>query len=174
MSVSFGRTTQNSFPSGSARTVQDSAPVWPMSTRRAPSARRRSILIAVRGAGGEVEMQAVFDRFLAGDRHEAHADGRVLAGPDDDLVLPLGKDLPAERLRPEPGQAGQVVSVNDDVVESDGHVDSMRGALDRMPETRCCAADRSVTGGHVTRWRPDRVVSLIRGSPRAQPAEHVA
>jgi hypothetical protein len=39
MSVSFGRTTQNSFPSGSARTVQDSAPVCPMSTRRAPSAR---------------------------------------------------------------------------------------------------------------------------------------
>src|SRR5580704_2352553 len=43
VSVSFGRTTQNSFPSGSARTVQDSVPVWPMSTRRAPSARRRSI-----------------------------------------------------------------------------------------------------------------------------------
>ena len=43
MSVSFGRTMQNSFPSGSARTVQDSAPVWPMSGRRAPSARRRSI-----------------------------------------------------------------------------------------------------------------------------------
>jgi hypothetical protein len=43
MSVSFGRTTQNSFPSGSARTVQDSAPVWPISVRRAPSARRRSI-----------------------------------------------------------------------------------------------------------------------------------
>ena len=35
MSVSSGRTTQNSFPSGSARTVQDSAPAWPMSTRRA-------------------------------------------------------------------------------------------------------------------------------------------
>jgi hypothetical protein len=43
MSVSFGRTTQNSLPSGSARTVQDSAPVCPMSTRRAPSATRRSI-----------------------------------------------------------------------------------------------------------------------------------
>ena len=27
MSVSFGRITQNSFPSGSARTVQDSSPV---------------------------------------------------------------------------------------------------------------------------------------------------
>ena len=38
MSVSFGRTTQNSFPSGSARTVQDSAPVCPMSTRRVPVA----------------------------------------------------------------------------------------------------------------------------------------
>ena len=43
MSVCFGRTTQNSFPSGSARTAQASAPVCPMSTRRAPSVRRRSI-----------------------------------------------------------------------------------------------------------------------------------
>jgi len=32
MSVSFEHTTQNSFPSGSAGTVQDSAPVWPIST----------------------------------------------------------------------------------------------------------------------------------------------
>ena len=43
MSVSFGRTTQNSLSSGSARTVQDSTPVCPISTRRAPSARSRSI-----------------------------------------------------------------------------------------------------------------------------------
>jgi hypothetical protein len=54
-------------------------------------------------------------------------------GPDDDLVRPLGQDLPAERLRPEPGQARQIVSVNHDVVELDGHVDSMRGTLDRIP-----------------------------------------
>jgi hypothetical protein len=32
-----GRSTQNSLPSGSARTTQDTSP-WPMSTRRAPSA----------------------------------------------------------------------------------------------------------------------------------------
>jgi hypothetical protein len=73
-------------------------------------------------------MHAVLDRLGVGDRHEAHADGCVLAGPDDDLVLPLGEHLPAGRLRPEPGQAGQVVSVNDDVVKSDGHADSMRHA----------------------------------------------
>jgi hypothetical protein len=36
-------------------------------------------------------------------------------------------------LRPEPGQAGQVVSVNDDVVKSDRHIDSMRGALGCLP-----------------------------------------
>jgi glucose/arabinose dehydrogenase len=75
-------------------------------------------------------MHAVLDRLGVGDRHEAHAGGRVLVGPDDDLVLPLGQDLPAQRLRPEPGQAGQIVSVNDDVVDSDGHIDSMRGTLD--------------------------------------------
>jgi hypothetical protein len=80
-----------------------------------------NLLIAVRGAAGEVKMHSVLDRLGIGDRHEAHADGRVLVSPDD-LVLPLGQDLPAKRLRLEPGQAGQIVSVNDDVVESDGHV----------------------------------------------------
>ena len=96
-------------------------------------------------------MHAVLDRLGIGDRHEAHADGCVFVSPDDDLVLPFGQDLPAERLRPEPGQAGQVVSVNDDVVESDGHVDSMRGTLGRIPESRCSAADGSIAEGHVTR-----------------------
>ena len=142
MSVSFGRTTQNSFPSGSARTVQDSAPVWPVSARRAPSVRRRSISWS-RSAALVVRSRST--RFLTvlaiGDRHEADADRRALVGPDDDLVLPLGQDLPAQRLRPEPGQGGQIVSVDDDVVESDGHAASMRDTVDRIPGTRCSAAD---------------------------------
>jgi hypothetical protein len=33
------------------------------------------------------------------------------------------------------------VSVNHDVVEPDGHADSMRGTLDRIPEACCSAAD---------------------------------
>ena len=70
--------------------------------------------------------------------------------PDDDLVLPLGQDLPAQRLRPEPGHAGQIVSVNDDVVESDGHAARMRGTVDRIPGTRCSAAGGSITGDHAT------------------------
>jgi len=37
------------------------------------------------------------------------------------------------------------VSVNDDVVEPDGHAGSMRGTLGRIPETRCSAADGPVT-----------------------------
>ena len=94
------------------------------------------LLLAIRSAGGEVKMHAVLDRLGIGDRHEAHADGCVLAGPDDDLVLALGQDLPAGRLCPEPGQAGQVVSVNDDAAEPDGHVASMRGALDCLSRTR--------------------------------------
>src|SRR5690349_3653616 len=126
MSVPFGRTTQNSFPSGSARTVQDSAPVCPMSTRPERD-EAVDLLVAVRGAAGQVEMHAVLDRLRIGDGHEAHADGRVHVGPDDDLVLPLGQDLPAQRLWPEPGQPGQIVSVDDDVVESDRHAHSMRG-----------------------------------------------
>jgi hypothetical protein len=96
-------------------------------------------------------MHAVLDRLGIGDRHEAHADRRVLVGPDDDLVLALGQDLPAERLRSEPGQAGQIVSINDDVVEMNGHAGSMRGTMDRIPETRCSAADGSITRGHAPR-----------------------
>jgi len=96
-------------------------------------------------------MHPVLDRLGVGDRHEADAGGRVLVGPDDDLVLALGQYLPAQRLRPEPGQARQIVSVYDYVVESDGHAGSMRGTLDRIPETRCSAADGSITGGHATR-----------------------
>jgi hypothetical protein len=77
--------------------------------------------------------------------------GRVLVSPDDDLVLPPGQDLPAKRLRPEPGQAGQIVSVNDDVVELDGHAGSMRGTPDHISEIRWSAADGPVTGGRATR-----------------------
>ena len=96
-------------------------------------------------------MYAVLDRLGVGDRHEAHAGGCVLVSPYDDLVLPLGENLPAKRLRPEPGQAGQLVSVNDDVVGSDGHAGSMRGTLDRFPGTRRSAADGSITGSHAMR-----------------------
>ena len=72
-------------------------------------------------------MHAALDRLGIGNRHEAYAGRRVLVGPDDDLVFALGKNLPAKRLRPEAGLARQIVSVNDDVMEPNGHADSMRG-----------------------------------------------
>src|SRR5919204_6999503 len=50
-----------------------------------------NLLIAIRGTAGQIEMLAVLDRLRTGDRHEAHADGRVLASPDDDLVLAFRK-----------------------------------------------------------------------------------
>ena len=98
----------------------------------ARSERKKAVnfLIAVHGAAGEVKMHEVLDRLGIGNRHEAHAGRRVLVGPDDDLVLARGENLPAERLRPEAGQARQIVRVNDDVMESNGHVDSMRGTTD--------------------------------------------
>src|SRR5215472_11281732 len=83
--------------------------------------------IAILGRGGDVEMHAVLEGLAIGDRHEADADRSVLVSPDDDLALPLGEDLPAERLRPEPGQPGQVVGVNDNVVQADRHAASMHG-----------------------------------------------
>ena len=81
------------------------------------------LLVAILGAGGHVEVHAVLDGLWIGDRHKAHSDGRILVGTDDDLAFTLGRDLPAERLGPEPGQRRQVVGVNDDVVKSDRHAD---------------------------------------------------
>src|SRR6266571_5812262 len=66
-----------------------------------------NLLITVRGAAGEVEVHTVLDGLEIGDRHEADAHGRVLISPDDDLALALGQNLPAKRLRPDPGQAGR-------------------------------------------------------------------
>jgi hypothetical protein len=65
-----------------------------------------NLLVAVLRTAGEVKVHTVFDCLWFGDRHEAHADGRVIVSPDDDLALPLGENLPAERLSPEPGQPG--------------------------------------------------------------------
>ena len=48
-------------------------------------------------------------------------------------------------------RARPIVSVNHDVVESDGQAGSMRGTLDRIPEARCFAADGPVTEGHAKR-----------------------
>ena len=134
MSVSFGASTQNSFPSGSARTSRTGAGLPDVDPARPEREEAVDLLVAVRGATGQVEMHAVLDRLRIGDGHEAHADGRVYVGPDDDLVLPLGQDLPAERLGPEPGQAGQIVSVDDDVMKSDRHADSMRAQPDRIAD----------------------------------------
>jgi hypothetical protein len=67
-------------------------------------------------------------------------------------ALTFGQNLPAERLRPEPGQPRQVVGVNDDVMESDRHAASMRGharlhpanpsSLLPQPRLTCGGADR--------------------------------
>jgi hypothetical protein len=92
-----------------------------------------NLLIAIGGVAGEVNMHAILDRLGVVDRHEAHADGRVLVGSDNDLILALAQYLPAKRLRPEPGQARQIMSINDDVVQSYWHVASMRRALDPHP-----------------------------------------
>src|SRR5215470_5610126 len=91
------------------------------------------LLETVCRVAGQVEVHTVLDRLGIGDRHEADADERVLVSPNNDLPLALGEDLPAKRLRPEPGQAGQVVSVDDDVVKSDRHADSLQDTLETSP-----------------------------------------
>jgi len=66
-------------------------------------------------------------------KNRVHLDLTTSAADRDqeiDRLLALRQHLPAKRLGPEPGQARLVVSVNHDVVESYGHVASMRGARD--------------------------------------------
>ena len=69
MSVSFGRTTQNSFPSGIG---QDSpglgAALADVDPARPERKKAVNLLIAVRGAAGQVKMHAVLDRLGIGDR----------------------------------------------------------------------------------------------------------
>src|SRR6266566_7731627 len=105
------------------------------------------LLIAVCRAAGQVEMHAVLDCLRIGDRHEADPDGCILISPDDDLPLTLGQDLPAKRLRPEPGQRRQVMSVDDDVVKSDSHADSLQDTPETIPANpHSSAADRAISG----------------------------
>jgi transposase len=82
--------------------------------------------LAVFRLGGQVEVDPVLERLRLGHRHEAQSDRRVLVWPDDDLALSLGQDVPAEGLRPEPGQPRQVVGVDNDVMNSHWHAVSMR------------------------------------------------
>ena len=79
-------------------------------------------------------------------------------------VLPLGQDLPAKCLRPEPGKAGQVVSVNDDVVESDGAKPSASGRelhIDRVIEEGDLATAQTHTTGTLTMLEPDTTIELV-------------
>jgi hypothetical protein len=127
VSVSFGHITQNSLPSGrpgQSRTPRQSARCPPGAPQRE---RLLNLLFAVLSAAGQAEVHPVLDRLGIGGRHEAHAGRRVLAGPDDDLALTPGQDLPAGCLGPEPGQSGQVVSASDDVMTSSRHAVGMHG-----------------------------------------------
>jgi hypothetical protein len=64
------------------RMYRESAPVWPISTRRAPEREEAvDLLIAVRGAAGEVKMYAVLDRLGIGDRHVAMPAGAFSSVP---------------------------------------------------------------------------------------------
>ncbi len=71
MRVSFGRTTQNSFPSGSASTVHD----------RAEGKDSLDLGFPVLRHGGQIEVQAVLDDLAVGHRHEADSHRAVSSGP---------------------------------------------------------------------------------------------
>jgi len=94
------------------------------------------LLVAVLPAAGQVEVHAVLHRLRIGDRHEAHADGHALVGPDADVVLTLGQDLPTGCLRPELGQPRQVVSAATMRWSPTGMLSVRAGAQGCVPLTR--------------------------------------
>ena len=51
----------------------------------------------------------------------------MIIWPNHDLALTYGQHRPTQRLRPEPGQAPQIVSVHDDMVQRHRHLLSMHG-----------------------------------------------
>ena len=148
------------FPSGARRILflraRKDSPGFSagLPNTRTPAAPERKdavgLLIAVRGAAGEVKMHAVLRRLGIGDRHEAQASGRVLVGHGDDLVLPLGQDLPARRLRPGtgPGRAGR--ERRHDVAESDG-ISAVCAARWTLSGNPLFCRGRADHGGHATR-----------------------
>ena len=109
------------------------------------------LLVAVRGGAGEVKMYAVLDRLGIGDGMKHMPTGAFSSVPMTISFSRSDRTFQPSACVQNRAKAGQIVSVNDDVVESNGHADSMRGTLDRIPETRCSTADGSVTGGHATR-----------------------
>jgi hypothetical protein len=107
MSVSFGRTMQNSFlrgRPGRSRTQCRSARCR-LGAPRAQSGGQSRPRGPRRCWSGQDARG--LDRLGVSDRHEADAEGCVLVSPDDNLGLALGENFPAKRLGPEPGQAGQ-------------------------------------------------------------------
>lgn len=151
VSISFGHITQNSFPRvgqhrpGLCASLPDADPLRPR--REKPL----NLLFAVLRTADQVEVQAALYRLRIGDRHETHANGRVLVSPDDDLALTLAENLSAECLRLEPGQPGQIVSVNNDAMESDRHAVRMRGHR-TAPVIYQTHAAVPATGNRTMRW----------------------
>src|SRR5579862_9521277 len=103
-----GVSTQNSLPSGSARTTQATSP-WPMSTSVAPRSVRPMYLIHQTAVGGRsnIEMDTVLALFHRGRRpeHESRSSSAVVSQRADavDLELdhPPGHCLPEPQLSPE-------------------------------------------------------------------------
>jgi hypothetical protein len=110
MSVCFGRTTQNSFPSGVGQDgpgfsagLPDAAPARPEGKKAA------GLLLAVGGAAGQAGLHAVLDHLAIGHWQETPAGRRVLVGP-----MTIARSRPERILQPsawgpEPGpvQAGR-------------------------------------------------------------------
>jgi hypothetical protein len=80
MSVVFGRTTQNSFPFGSASTVHDSCLSARCPLARAERKKALNLGVPVVTAGRQVQVHAVLHGLHIRHGHEKHADRSMNRG----------------------------------------------------------------------------------------------
>jgi hypothetical protein len=111
----FGHSTQNSFP----LEVREHHPghVLALPDVHAPGAEVEQPLdLGGLVVGREIEVEPVLDGLPFGDGDEDDARQGALVGADDELVLRLVEDLPAQGLAPEACQALYVLCVHCDLI----------------------------------------------------------
>ncbi len=114
------RRTQNSLPSGSARTVQVTSP-WPMSTSVAPSPMIRPDLGLLILGRAHVDVDAVLHDLRVGHRLEQDRRLAPVAGDLDRSALVAVDDPPPEDRAPEGREALRVGGVDHPLGQLDGH-----------------------------------------------------
>ncbi len=119
--------------------------------------------VAIGSAAGEVNMHAILDRLGIVDRHEDMPTGAFSPVP---MTISFSRSLSTfqpsacVQNRARPGQARQIMSINDDVVQSCGHVEyaSRTGPAFHQPRGPPGSPDASICRGQGRAPRAQRAL----------------